>query len=102
MRRSRSAATRPSEGRIAMSRSVDVCVVGAGVAGAATALRLARHGVRVALIGEGSDSLRRPGDGQLGEPRLPTGPVGAARTASHTAEVLPPSAVHALTALGVD
>ena len=62
-----------------MQREVDACVVGAGVAGAATALRLARQGMRVAL-------MDRP---------APLGPVGDA------AEVLPPIAVHALAAWGV-
>ncbi|AMY07013.1 putative monooxygenase [Luteitalea pratensis] len=63
-----------------MQRSVDACVVGAGVAGAATALRLARGGMRVTLI----------------EAHAP------ARASGDTAEVLPPAAVHALAALGVD
>lgn len=63
-----------------MQRNVDACVVGAGVAGAATALRLAQRGVRVVLV-DAPPSVRPSGD---------------------AAEVLPPAVVHALAALGAD
>ena len=63
-----------------MQREVDACVVGAGVAGAATALCLARQGMRVVL-------MDRP---------APLGTVGDA------AEVVPPIAVHALATWGAD
>ena len=118
-----------------MQRNVDVCVVGAGVAGAATAVPLARRGVRVALI-DGSvpvawsddeadpggvgvelqldaDADRRPEGRRLQPARsrrtCPAGrpPAGAVTRSSvqppsSTAEVLPPAAVHALAAMGLD
>ena len=99
--------------------------MGAGVAGAATALRLARHGMRVALIDASAppawttgpasgdvgvelqldaDADRRPEGRRLRVPQLRQGGASERRPYPHAeaCEVLAPSAVHALAALGVD
>jgi flavin-dependent dehydrogenase len=108
-----------------MQRTLDVCVVGGGVAGAATALQLARRGMRVALIDRAAPvrdhttARRRTCPAGSGPAALTAGQVpqlhptepqlrfteivhSASRGGSHTAEILPPAAVHALAALGAD